>query len=200
VSGSEAAGETAPPFGFSGAFEMAKKWYAVHTYSGFENKVKKSLEERVRQEALEESVGEILIPMEQVVEMVKGEKKTSKRKFFPGYVLVQMEMNDRTWHLVKGTPKVTGFVGNAKRPEEVPAIRDEEVSRLTAQISEGVMKPKPKVQFDEGDQVRVIDGPFANFNGTVEEVKPDKGKVRVLVSIFGRATPVELDFMQVEKT
>ena len=111
-----------------------------------------------------------------------------------------MEMNDRTWHLVKGTPKVTGFVGTAKRPEEVPAIRDEEVSRLTAQISEGVMKPKPKVQFDEGDQVRVIDGPFANFNGTVEEVKPDKGKVRVLVSIFGRATPVELDFMQVEKT
>ena len=179
---------------------MAKKWYAVHTYSGFENKVKKSLEERVRQEALEDSVGEILIPMEQVVEMVKGEKKTSKRKFFPGYVLVQMEMNDRTWHLVKGTPKVTGFVGNAKRPEEVPAIRDEEVSRLTAQISEGVMKPKPKVQFDEGDQVRVIDGPFANFNGTVEDVKPDKGKVRVLVSIFGRATPVELDFMQVEKT
>ncbi|MFL5439540.1 MAG: transcription termination/antitermination protein NusG [Myxococcales bacterium] len=179
---------------------MAKKWYAVHTYSGFENKVKKSLEERARQGALEEELGEILIPMEQVVEMVKGEKKTSKRKFFPGYVLVQMEMNDRTWHLVKGTPKVTGFVGNAKRPEEVPAIRDEEVNRLTAQISEGVMKPKPKVQFDEGDQVRVIDGPFANFNGTVEEVKPDKGKVRVLVSIFGRATPVELDFMQVEKT
>jgi transcriptional antiterminator NusG len=179
---------------------MAKKWYAVHTYSGFENKVKKSLEERVRQDALEEQVGEILIPMEQVVEMVKGEKKTSKRKFFPGYVLVQMEMNDRTWHLVKGTPKVTGFVGNAKRPEEVVAIRDEEVRRLTAQISEGTIKPKPKVQFDEGDQVRVIDGPFANFNGTVEEVKPDKGKVRVLVSIFGRATPVELDFMQVEKT
>jgi transcriptional antiterminator NusG len=179
---------------------MAKKWYAVHTYSGFENKVKKSLEERARQEALEEQLGEILIPMEQVVEMVKGEKKTSKRKFFPGYVLVQMEMNDRTWHLVKGTPKVTGFVGNAKRPEEVVAIRDDEVSRLTAQISEGTLKPKPKVQFDEGDQVRVIDGPFANFNGTVEEVKPDKGKVRVLVSIFGRATPVELDFMQVEKT
>jgi transcriptional antiterminator NusG len=201
----------APPFGVlgretrrrgrtKGASAMAKKWYAVHTYSGFENKVKKSLEERARQEALEEQLGEILIPMEQVVEMVKGEKKTSKRKFFPGYVLVQMEMNDRTWHLVKGTPKVTGFVGNAKRPEEVVAIRDDEVSRLTAQISEGTLKPKPKVQFDEGDQVRVIDGPFANFNGTVEEVKPDKGKVRVLVSIFGRATPVELDFMQVEKT
>ena len=179
---------------------MAKKWYVVHTYSGFENKVKKSLEERVRQDSLEEQVGEILIPMEQVVEMVKGEKKTSKRKFFPGYVLVNMEMNDRTWHLVKGTPKVTGFVGNAKRPEEVPSVKDVEVARLTAQISEGTLKPKPKVQFDEGDQVRVVDGPFANFNGTVEEVKPDKGKVRVLVSIFGRATPVELDFMQVEKT
>ena len=179
---------------------MAKKWYVVHTYSGFENKVKKSLEERVRQDSLEEQVGEILIPMEQVVEMVKGEKKTSKRKFFPGYVLVQMEMNDRTWHLVKGTPKVTGFVGNAKRPEEVPSVKDVEVQRLIGQISEGTLKPKPKVQFEEGDQVRVVDGPFANFNGTVEEVKPDKGKVRVLVSIFGRATPVELDFMQVEKT
>src|SRR5574342_236540 len=153
---------------------MAKKWYAVHTYSGFENKVKRSLEERIRQGGLGEQVGEILIPMEQVVEMVKGEKRTSKRKYFPGYVLVQMEMNDATWHLVKGTPKVTGFVGSAKTPRDVPAISDA--------------------------QVLVIDGPFSNFNGTVEEVKPDKGKVRVLVSIFGRATPVELDFMQVEKT
>jgi transcriptional antiterminator NusG len=111
-----------------------------------------------------------------------------------------MEMNDRTWHLVKGTPKVTGFVGSAKNPRDVPAISDAEVARLTTQISEGSLKPKPKVQFEEGDQVRVIDGPFSNFNGTVEEVKPDKGKLRVLVSIFGRATPVELDFMQVEKT
>jgi transcriptional antiterminator NusG len=179
---------------------MAKKWYAVHTYSGFENKVKKSLEERVKQEGLEDFVGEILIPMEQVVEMVKGEKKTSKRKYFPGYILVNMEMNLDTWHLVKGTPKVTGFVGNAKTPDQVPAVSDVEVNRLTTQISEGTLKPKPKVQFEEGDQVRVIDGPFSNFNGTVEEVKPDKGKVRVLVSIFGRATPVELDFMQVEKT
>ncbi len=179
---------------------MAKKWYAVHTYSGFENKVKKSLEERVRQHALEELFGEVLIPMEVVQEMVKGEKKTFKRKFFPGYILVNMEMNDATWHLVKGTSKVTGFVGAAKSPTEVPAVTEREVARLTAQISEGSLKPKPKVQFDEGDQVRVIDGPFSNFNGTVEEVKPDKGKVRVLVSIFGRATPVELDFMQVEKT
>ncbi len=199
---------------------MAKKWYVVHTYSGFENKVKKSLEEHIRQHGdekvswrveedgkvelrearLADLFGEILIPMEQVVEMVRGEKKTSKRKFFPGYVLVNMEMTDATWHLVKGTPKVTGFVGNAKKSREVPAISDVEVQRLTNQISEGTLKPKPKVQFEEGDQVRVIDGPFSNFNGTVEEVKPEKGKVRVLVSIFGRATPVELDFMQVEKT
>jgi transcriptional antiterminator NusG len=179
---------------------MAKKWYVVHTYSGFENKVKKSLEERIRQHEVGDSFGEILIPMEVVQEMVKGEKKTSKRKFFPGYILVNMEMTLDTWHLVKGTPKVTGFVGNAKTPDQVPAVSDIEVQRLTTQISEGSLKPKPKVQFEEGDQVRVIDGPFSNFNGTVEEVKPDKGKLRVLVSIFGRATPVELDFMQVEKT
>jgi transcriptional antiterminator NusG len=179
---------------------MAKKWYVVHTYSGFENKVKKSLEERVKQEELQDFFGEVLIPMEVVQEMVKGEKKTSKRKYFPGYILVNMEMTDSTWHLVKGTAKVTGFVGSAKNPKDVPSISDLEVSRLTAQISEGTLKPKPKVQFEEGDQVRVTDGPFANFNGSVEEVKPEKGKVRVLVSIFGRATPVELDFMQVEKT
>ena len=177
----------------------SKKWYVVHTYSGFENKAKKSLEEKIRLEGLQESFGEILIPMEQVVEMVKGEKKTSKRKFFPGYILVQMEMNDRSWHLVKNTPKVTGFVGGEpNRPP--PPISDAEVQRLTTQISEGTLKPKPKVQFEEGDTVRVIDGPFSNFNGSVEEVNPDKGRVKVLVSIFGRATPVELDFMQVEKT
>jgi transcriptional antiterminator NusG len=176
-----------------------KKWFVVHTYSGFENKAKKSLEEKIRLEGLQESFGEILIPMEQVVEMVKGEKKTSKRKFFPGYILVQMEMNDRTWHLVKNTPKVTGFVGGEpNRPP--PPISDAEVQRLTTQISEGTLKPKPKVQFEEGDTVRVIDGPFSNFNGSVEEVNPDKGRLKVLVSIFGRATPVELDFMQVEKT
>src|SRR2546429_111402 len=137
------------------------------------------------------------IPMENVVEMVKGEKRASKRKFFPGYILVQMELNDRTWHLVKNTPKITGFVGNATKP---PAVSEHEIARLTTQLSEGALKPKPKVEFEEGDNVRVVDGPFSNFNGTVEEVNPDKGRVRVLVSIFGRATPVELDFMQVEKT
>jgi len=176
-----------------------KRWYVVHTYSGFENKAKKSLEEKIRMEGLVEQFGEILIPMEVVQEMVKGEKKTSKRKFFPGYILVQMEMNDRTWHLVKNTPKVTGFVGAAAN-EQPPPITDAEVQRLTTQMSEGALKPKPKVQFEEGDTVRVIDGPFANFNGSVEEVNPEKGRVKVLVSIFGRATPVELDFMQVEKT
>jgi transcription termination/antitermination protein NusG len=177
--------------------QMAMKWYVVHTYSGFENKVKQSLAERMKLEKLEDLFGDILIPMEQVVEMVKGEKKTSKRKFFPGYVLVQMEMNERSWHLVKNTPKVTGFVGGTVNP---PPISDAEVQRLTTQISEGTLKPKAKVQFAEGDQVRIVDGNFTNFNGTVHEVNQEKGRVKVLVSIFGRPTPFELDFMQVEKT
>ncbi len=181
--------------------DMEKKWYVVHTYSGFENKAKKSLEERIRLEGLEDLFGEILVPMEQVVEMVKGEKRTSKRKFFPGYILARMTMSERSWHLVKSTPKVTGFVGGtqAMEPEKIPSITDEEVRRLTTQISEGTLKPKPKVQFEVGDGVRVVDGPFSNFNGSVEEVDASKGRLKVLVSIFGRATPVELDFMQVEK-
>jgi transcriptional antiterminator NusG len=177
--------------------DKPKKWYVVHTYSGFENKAKKSLEERIKQYHLETSFGEILIPMENVVEMVKGEKRSSRRKFFPGYILVQMNLNDQSWHLVKNTAKITGFVGNATNP---PFVSEAEIARLTTQLSEGALKPKPKVEFQEGESVRVIDGPFSNFNGTVEEVNPDKGRVRVLVSIFGRATPVELDFMQVEKT
>ena len=176
-----------------------KRWFVVHTYSGFENKAKQSLEEKVRLEGLQEHFGEILIPMEQVVEMHKGEKKTSRRKIFPSYILVQMALNDRTKSVVKNTPKVTGFVG-AVANEDPPSISDAEVKRLTTQISEGTMKPKARVDFEEGDTVRVIDGPFANFNGSVEEVNPDKGRLKVLVSIFGRATPVELDFMQVEKT
>lgn len=177
---------------------MAMKWYVVHTYSGFENKAKKALEERIKLERLEELFGEIMIPMEQVVEMVKGEKRTSKRKFFPGYILVQMEMNDRSKHLVKNTPKVTGFLGgDPLNPSPVP---DAEVTRIATQVKEGTSAPKPKVHFAEGDSVRVIDGPFSNFSGTVEEVQADKQKVRVQISIFGRATPVTLDFMQVEKT
>jgi transcriptional antiterminator NusG len=181
---------------------LAKRWYVVHTYSGFENKAKKSLEERIKLEGMADWFGEILIPTEVVQEMVKGEKRTTKRKFFPGYILVQMAMADRSWHLVKSTPKITGFVGGTQtmEPEKIPSITDDEVRRLTAQISEGALKPKPKVQFETGDSVRVIDGPFSNFNGSVEEVDANKGRVKVLVSIFGRATPVELDFMQVEKT
>jgi len=173
------------------------KWYVVHTYSGYENRAKKSLEERIRTEGLTDQFGEVLIPTENVVELGKGgSKRTTKRKFFPGYMLVQMELNDATWHLVKNTPKVTGFVGGEIRP---PAVPEREVRRLTKQIDEGALKPKPRVVFEDGENVRVVDGPFANFNGVVESVNHDKAKVRVLVSIFGRATPVELDFIQVEK-
>ena len=175
------------------------KWYVVHTYSGFENKAKKSLEDRIKLETLQDSFGEILVPMEQVVEMRDGQKRTTRRKTMPGYILVQMAMNARTKSLVKNTPKVTGFLG-AQGQEDPPPLRDDEVKRITTQTAEGGMRPKPKVMFDTGDTVRVIDGPFANFNGTIEEVNPEKGRVRVLVSIFGRSTPVELDFMQVEKT
>ncbi len=192
--GQEAGGEAAPP---ARAENPNFKWYVVHTYSGYENRAKKSLEERIRQYHMDEKFGEVLIPTENVVELAKGgQKKTTKRKFFPGYMLVQMELNDDTWHLVKSTPKITGFVGSATQP---PAVPESEVRRLTRQIDEGTLKPKPRVQFEEGENVRVIDGPFQNFNGVVDAVNADKSKVRVLVSIFGRATPVELDFVQVEK-
>lgn len=172
------------------------QWYVVHTYSGFEQKAKLALQERIRQHKMEDSFADILIPSENVIELVRGEKKTTSRKFFPGYMLVKMKLNDNTWHLVKNTTKITGFVGNATRP---PAVPEEEVLRITNQMEQGTLKPRPKVEFEEGESVRVIDGPFVNFNGVVEEVKPDKGKLRVLVSIFGRSTPVELDFVQVEK-
>ena len=175
---------------------MALRWYVVHTYSGYENKVKLALEEKVRAMGLEEKVTDVLIPSEAVVELVKGERRTSNRKFFPGYVLVQMELDDQTWHLVRGTPKVTGFIGSRTEPAVIP---DEEVDLIKQQMAEGKEKPKPKYSFEKGDSVRVVDGPFINFNGTVEEVRPDKGKLRVLVSIFGRPTPVELDFIQVTK-
>jgi transcriptional antiterminator NusG len=169
----------------------------VHTYSGFE---KGQEEPRGAHQArgLEEFFGEALVPTENVVELLGGSKRKSKRKFFPGYMLVQMELNDRTWHLVKNTPKITGFVGpDARNPMPV---REAEVLRLTQQIDPGTLAPKPKIVFDEGEKVRVIDGPFASFNAVVEEVKEEKQKLRVLVSIFGRATPVELDFTQVEKS
>jgi transcriptional antiterminator NusG len=192
-----AAVEAASPAAIKPPTNKKLKWYVVHTYSGFENRAKKSLEERAKREGLEEFFGEVLVPTENVVELVGGTKRTSRRKFFPGYMLVQMELNDRTWHLVKNTPKITGFVGDARSPRPVS---EEEVARLTQQIDQGTLAPKPKIVFEEGESVRVIDGPFSSFNGVVEEVKAEKQKVRVLVSIFGRATPVELDFGQVEKT
>jgi transcriptional antiterminator NusG len=173
---------------------MAFKWYVVHTYSGFENKVKVSLQERVAASCMQDFFSDILIPEEDVVELVSGEKKTSKRKFFPGYILVHMEMNDNTWHIVNDTPKVTGFIGGKDKPTPIP---DRDVENLKTRIDEGTLKPKPKFKFEEGDHVRIIDGPFTNFDGVIDEVKPEKGKLRVIVSIFGRSTPVELDFIQV---
>lgn len=175
---------------------MTKQWYVVHTYSGYEHKAKAALEERIKALGQQNQFGEILVPAEKVVELVKGRKKTSSRKFFPGYMLVNMELNDETWHVVKNTPKVTGFVGDATHPAPIP---EDEVRAITSQMAEGAVRPKPKVLFETGESVKVVDGPFADFNGVVEEVKPDKGKLRVLISIFGRATPVELDFVQVEK-
>jgi transcription termination/antitermination protein NusG len=175
---------------------MAKKWYVVHTYSGSEQKAKAALEERVKALGKEQYFGEILVPAEKVKELVKGKPKISSRKFFPGYILVNMELNDETWHLVKSTPKVTGFVGGATEPASVP---DDEVAGIAHQMEEGAVRPKPKMQFETGESVKVIDGPFQDFNGVVEEVRPEKGKLKVLISIFGRSTPVELDFVQVEK-
>lgn len=176
---------------------MAKNWYVVHTYSGYEQKAKKALEERVRQHQMEHLFGDILVPAEEVVEVKKGTKRTSKRQFFPGYILVNMDLNEVTWRLVKETPKVTGFVGGSLHPSVVP---EEEVKRITHQIEEGTLKPKSKVEFEKGENVRVTSGPFSTFTGIVDNVNESKGKLRVLVSIFGRATPIELDFTQVEKT
>jgi transcriptional antiterminator NusG len=173
---------------------MAFRWYVVHTYSGFENKVKVSLQERIESAEMQAFFSDVLVPEEDIVELVSGEKKTSKRKFFPGYVLVKMELNDDTWHIVKNTPKVTGFIGTKDKPTPIP---DEDVEALRTRIEEGTLKPKPKFSFDVGDHVKIIDGPFTNFDGIVDEVKPEKGKLRVIVSIFGRSTPVELDFIQV---
>ncbi len=176
--------------------ERNKQWYIVHTYSGFENKVKAALEERIKAAGLDEYFGEILVPTEKIIEVVKGKRKSSSRKFYPGYIIVQMDLNDETWHLVRTTPKVTGLIGSKDRPVPIP---EEEVERIKKQMEEGAQKPKPKYSFERGDKVRVEDGPFANFHGVVDEVLVEKGKVRVLVSIFGRATPVELDFTQITK-
>jgi transcription termination/antitermination protein NusG len=176
---------------------MAMQWYVVHAYSGFEKSVMRALKERVERAGMQDQFGEILVPVEEVVEMKGGQKRTSERKFFPGYVLVQMEMNDASWHLVKSTAKVTGFVGGtANKPAP---ISEREVQSIMDQMQEGVEKPRPKITFEAGEVVRVTEGPFADFNGAVEEVNYDKSKLRVSVTIFGRPTPVELDFSQVEK-
>jgi len=177
---------------------MTKRWYVVHAYSGFEKSVSRALEERIRRAGMQESFGRILVPTEEVVEMKSGQKNISQRKFFPGYVLVEMDMNDEAWHLVKNTPKVTGFVGAAhgKKP---PPISEKEVQEILQQMQAGVEKPKPKVLFEVGEAVRVKEGPFTDFHGLVEDVNYDKSKMRVSVTIFGRATPVELEFGQVEK-
>ncbi|ALP52365.1 hypothetical protein Tel_03985 [Candidatus Tenderia electrophaga] len=177
---------------------MAKRWYVVHVYSGFENQVRRSLEERVRHAGMEERFGEVLVPTEEVVEMRAGQKRKSDRKFFPGYVLVQMEMDDETWHLVKDVPKVMGFVGGTT--DRPAPISDREAERILDRVKEGVEKPRPKVLFEPGEVVRVVDGPFADFNGVVEEVNYEKSRLRVAVLIFGRSTPVELEFGQVEKS
>ncbi|MGB9712634.1 MAG: transcription termination/antitermination protein NusG [Dissulfurimicrobium sp.] len=175
---------------------MAQRWYIIHTYSGFETKVKEALEERIKQHGLEGYFSSVVIPTENVIEIIKGDRKTSSRKIYPGYVLVRMEFNNETWHLVQETPKVTGFVGGHDHP--VP-LSDEEAEKIIHQMEERAQKPVPKYSFEKGDSVTVIEGPFANFHGVVEEVKPEKGKVRVLVSIFGRSTPVELEFAHVQK-
>jgi len=172
------------------------KWYIVHVYSGFEDKVKKNLDERIEALGQKESFGDILVPTEQVIELKKGQKKTSSRKFYPGYILVQMALNKDTWHLVNDTAKVTGFVGGEINPTP---ISDEEAKRIVRQMEEGVSRPKARYSFEEGDEVRVVDGPFTNFQGIVDEMKPEKEKLRVLITIFGRPTPVELDFIQVNK-
>ena len=176
---------------------MALQWYVVHAYSGFENQVKRSLEDRVKRSGLDDKFGQILVPTEEVVEMRDGQKRKSDRKFFPGYVLVQMEMDEASWHLVKDCPKVMGFIGGTS--DRPTPITEREAQNILDRIQEGVEKPKPKVLFEVGEVVRVIDGPFTDFNGVVEEVNYDKSRLRVAVSIFGRSTPVELEFGQVSK-
>ncbi len=175
---------------------ITKQWYIVHTYSGFENKVAESLQQRVQAYGMETDIGEVLVPTEDVVEMRGGRRVVTTKRFFPGYILVEMNMSDRAWHVVKNTPKVTGFVGAGAKP--TPLTR-EEVDQILHQVTVAAEQPKPKYTFDKGDQVRINEGPFTSFNGVVDEVNLDRNTLKVMVTIFGRSTPVELDFLQVEK-
>lgn len=172
------------------------RWYVIHTYSGFENKVKQSIEQRVATLGLGEVVSQIMIPTETIVELKKGKRREASQKFFPGYVLIRMDMSDDLWYLIKNTPKVTGFVGPGVRPTAIP---EEQVRAILQQVETGVERPKHRILFSRGENVRVIDGPFSNFTGVVDEVKPEKGRLKVMVSIFGRPTPVDLEFLQVER-
>ena len=175
---------------------MTKRWYVVHVYSGFEKKIAQQVKEQAAQKGLADLVDEVLVPSEDVVEIRRGQKINTERKFFPGYVLVKMELTDDTWHLIKDTPKVTGFLGTKTRPSPIP---ESEAERMLKQSAEGVERSRPAVLFEIGEQVRVADGPFTSFNGVVEEIDEEKGRVKVSVSIFGRSTPVELEYAQVEK-
>ena len=177
---------------------MALRWYVVHAYSNYENKVKESLEERIKRDGLEQYFGKILVPTEEVVEMRMGEQRKSERKFFPGYVLVQMDLTDETWHLVRDVPRVLGFIGGTS--DRPAPISEKEANAILNRVEEGVNKPKPKILFEVGELVRIIDGPFKDFNGVVEEVNYEKSKLRISVLIFGRSTPVELGFGEVEKS
>ncbi|MBN2097633.1 MAG: transcription termination/antitermination factor NusG [Candidatus Omnitrophica bacterium] len=175
---------------------MAKKWYVIHTQTGYEDKIKLNIEKLIQEKSLQDQIFQILIPTEKVSEVKGGKKKISFRKFFPGYVLIEMDLSDKLWYLIKSTPGVTGFIGARARPQ---ALREKEIKAILRQAEERKEKPTPKVVFEKGEGIRVIDGPFTNFNGIVEEVNPNKGKIKVTVSIFGRATPVELEYWQVEK-
>lgn len=176
---------------------MSRRWYVVHAYSGFEQQVKRLLQERIQRSGLQDSFGEVLVPTEEVVEMRAGQRRRSDRKFFPGYVLVNMTMDDATWHLVKSVPKVMGFIGGSS--DRPAPISDREANEILQRVQEGVEKPRPKVLFEPGEVIRVVDGPFKDFSGSVEEVNYEKSRLRLEVSIFGRSTPVELEFSQVEK-
>lgn len=175
---------------------MAKRWYVLHVYSGFEQKVADAIMEKAAKQGMEERVEDIMVPKEEVIEVRRGQRVNAERKFFPGYVLAKLDMDDQVWHMIKDTPKVTGFLGAGNKPSP---ISNKEAEQLLQQIQEGVERPRPTIQFDIGEEVKVADGPFASFNGTVEDVDEEKGRVKVSVSIFGRATPVDLEYSQVEK-